>query len=88
MNEEEVAASFSLLSVEEAEGKEVGLIRRQRKIDESQQGDCSPFRVFVWGLNDKHQLGCLQSDIKVSLLVSVWVCLGWVKVQDVVSVYQ
>jgi len=67
MNEEEVAASFSLLSVEEAEGKEVGLIRRQRKIDET-QGDGSPFKVYVWGLNDKHQLGCLQSDSKVSLL--------------------
>ena len=65
MNEEEAAASFSFLSVEEVEGKEVGLIRRQRKIDESLLGDGNPFKVFVWGLNDKHQLGCVQSDNKV-----------------------
>ncbi len=66
MNEEEAAASFSFLSVEEVEGKEVGLIRRQRKIDENQFSDGNPFRVFVWGLNDKHQLGCVHSDSKVS----------------------
>lgn len=62
MNEEEVAANFSFLSIEEVEGRDVGLIRRQRKMAE---GDSNSCKVFVWGLNDRHQLGNPQSDNKV-----------------------
>ena len=65
MNEEEVAANFSFLTVEEAEGKDLGLIRKQRKIAESSMMDGISNKVFVWGLNDRHQLGNSQSDTKV-----------------------
>ena len=72
MNEEEAAANFSFLTMEEVEGREVGLIRRQRKIDESLIGDSSPYKVFVWGLNDRHQLSYTQADVK-----DVKVSAGW-----------
>ena len=59
-----MAASFSFLTVEEAE-KEVGLIRKQRRIAEGMPMDGHSNKVFVWGLNDHHQLGTAQSDAKV-----------------------
>ncbi len=66
MNEEEVAANFSFLTMEEVEGKgEVGLIRSQRKMAEGSLIDGHSNEVFVWGLNDRHQLGNAQSDTKV-----------------------
>ena len=65
MNEEEAAANFSFLSVEEVENKDVGLIRRQRKIAEGSLMDVNTAKVFVWGLNDRHQLGGVQLE-KVS----------------------
>lgn len=70
MNEEEAAANFSFLSVEEVESKDVGLIRRQRKIAEGSLMDSNSTKVFVWGLNDRHQLGGgIQLDSKVSWIV-------------------
>lgn len=65
MNEEEAAANFSFLSVEEVEGRDVGLIRRQRKMAEGSLMDNNSSKVFVWGLNDRHQLGSSHSDSKV-----------------------
>ena len=64
MNEEEAAASFSFLSVEEADGRDGGLIRRQRRMAEGSL-DGNACKVFVWGLNDRHQLGSSQSENKV-----------------------
>ena len=70
MNEEEAAANFSFLSVEEMEGgKDVGLIRRQRKMAEGSLMDSNSNKVFVWGLNDRHQLGSSQLDNKVNTLL-------------------
>lgn len=65
MNEEEVAANFSFLSVEEVEGKDVGLIRRQRRMAEGSLMDSVSCKVFVWGLNDRQQLGSSQQENKV-----------------------
>lgn len=71
MNEEEAAANFSFLSVEEAEWKDVGFIRKQRKMAEGSLLDSHSCKVFVWGLNDKHQLGSAQSEGKVR---HVYIC--------------
>ncbi len=67
MNEEEAAASFSFLSVEEADGMDGGLIRRQRRMAEGGAHDGNACKVFVWGLNDRHQLGSSQSETKVRI---------------------
>lgn len=66
MNEEEVAANFSFLSVEDMDGKDVGLIRKQRKMAEGSLMDSVSCKVFVWGLNDRQQLGSSQPESKVS----------------------
>ena len=63
MNEDEVAANFSFLTVEDVP-KESGLIRSQRKKAESAQ-DSHANKVFVWGLNDRTQLGSSISETKV-----------------------
>ena len=65
MNEEEVAANFSFLSVEDVEGKDMGLIRKRRKMAEGSLMDSVSCKVFVWGLNDRHQLDSSQPDSKV-----------------------
>ena len=63
MNEDELAANFSFLTVEEAQN-DSGVVRRQRKKTEaSQEGHAN--LVFVWGLNDRVQLGGGGSDPKV-----------------------
>ena len=64
MNEDEVAASFSFLTVDETEAKEPGLVRKQRKKAEGSL-DSHSNKVFVWGLNDRSQLGSGNSDSKV-----------------------
>ncbi len=64
MNEDEVAASFSFLTVDESESKESGLVRKQRRKMEG-GADSHSNKVFVWGLNDRTQLGSGNSDSKV-----------------------
>ncbi len=64
MNEDEVAASFSFLTVDESESKESGLVRKQRKKTEGGT-DSHSNKVFVWGLNDRSQLGSGNSESKV-----------------------
>lgn len=73
MNEEEAAANFSFLSVEDMDGKDGGLIRKQRKMAEGSLMDSVSCKVFVWGLNDRQQLGSSQSDSKVGV---VWTASG------------
>jgi len=63
MNEDEVAASFSFLTVED-NSKDTSLVRRHRRKAESAL-DIHSNKVFVWGLNDRMQLGSGLSDTKV-----------------------
>lgn len=64
MTEEEVAANFSFLTVDELmDDSSSGQIRPQRKKTEFLDGQIS--KVFVWGLNDYHQLGGVIIDNKV-----------------------
>jgi E3 ubiquitin-protein ligase HERC2 len=72
MNEEEAAANFSFLSVEEVEGKDVGLIRKQRRMAEGLMDSVS-CKVFAWGLNDRQQLGSSQTENKVGGCEEGWV---------------
>ena len=64
MNEDEVAASFSFLTVEEESGREAGVLRQQQKKAELPV-DGSAYKVYVWGLNDRSQLGSGIADTKV-----------------------
>ena len=66
MNEDEVAANFSFLTVDESESKESGLVRKTRRKTEGGT-DSHSNKVFVWGLNDRSQLGSGNSDSKVCL---------------------
>ncbi len=63
MNEDEVAASFSFLTVEE-EQKDNGFVRSHRKKTETPV-DRHANKVFIWGLNDRTQLGSGVPETKV-----------------------
>ena len=65
MNEDEVAANFSFLTVEEESGREAGVLRQQQKKAEQALDGC---KVFVWGLNDRSQLGTGMVETKVRSL--------------------
>ena len=62
MTEEEVAANFSFLTVDELMD-DPGQIKHHRKKPDFLDGQSS--KVFVWGLNDCHQLGGGITDQKV-----------------------
>lgn len=61
-----MAANFSFLTVDELmdDTSGGGQIRPQRKKTEFLDGQIS--KVFVWGLNDYHQLGGVIIDSKVT----------------------
>ena len=65
MNEDEVAANFTFLTFEDA-SKDTSLVRKQRKKTESSL-DSHANKVFVWGLNDRTQLGSGVSETKVGV---------------------
>lgn len=62
MNEDELAANFSFHTVEEPSSNH-GFVRRQRR--KSEISDSRANLVFVWGLNDRQQLGVGGPDTKV-----------------------
>ena len=68
MTEDEAAASFSFLTVDESI-EDQGFVRNQRKRIGSARGDSQSSKVFVWGLNDYHQLGTGLSESKVCVYV-------------------
>ncbi len=65
MNEDEVAANFSFLTVEEGQ-KDSGVVRSQRMKTES-GADQHANKVFMWGLNDRTQLGSGVAETKVKI---------------------
>ena len=62
MTEEEVAANFSFLTVDEIM-EDSGQMKPHRKKHDFLDGQIS--KVFVWGLNDCHQLGGGLAESKV-----------------------
>ena len=69
MTDEEIAASFPFLTVEELTD-DVRMMKRKPEIYDSQGN-----KVFVWGYNDCGQLGSTPSEAKVSDTVSELVLL-------------
>ena len=67
MNEDEVAANFSFLAMDEST-KDAGLVRKHRSKAEGVVDTHN--KVFVWGLNDRGQLGSELSDSKVRVTCS------------------
>ena len=63
MNEDEVAANFSFLAMDESSSKDSGLVRKHRSKTEGALDTHN--KVFVWGLNDRGQLGSEISETKV-----------------------
>ena len=63
MNEDEVAANFSFLAMDETTDKDAGLVRKHRSKAEGTLDTRN--KVFVWGLNDRGQLGSEIADSKV-----------------------
>ena len=63
MNEDEVAANFSFLAMDETTAKDSGLVRKHRSKAEGAMDTHN--KVFVWGLNDHGQLGSELQDSKV-----------------------
>lgn len=63
MNEDEVAANFSFLAMDESSAKDSGLVRKHRSKAEGAIDTHN--KVFVWGLNDRGQLGSEIPDSKV-----------------------
>lgn len=63
MNEDEVAANFSFLAMDESSSKDSGLVRKHRSKAEGALDTHN--KVFVWGLNDRGQLGSEISETKV-----------------------
>ena len=77
MNEDEVAANFSFLAMDETTSKDSGLVRKHRSKAEGVVDTHN--KVFVWGLNDRGQLGSELPDSKVrSMACCVRYCtLSW-----------
>lgn len=63
MNEDEVAANFSFLAMDETSAKDSGLVRKHRSKTEGATDTHN--KVFVWGLNDRGQLGSEIPESKV-----------------------
>jgi E3 ubiquitin-protein ligase HERC2 len=63
MNEDEIAATFSFLTVEDV-ARDTGLVRQRRKKD-LDAADVHTNKAFVWGLNDRAQLGSEVEEAKV-----------------------
>ena len=63
MNEDEVAANFSFLAMDETSAKDLGLVRKHHSKAEGALDTHN--KVFVWGLNDRGQLGSEISETKV-----------------------
>ncbi|XP_048589232.1 E3 ubiquitin-protein ligase HERC2 isoform X2 [Nematostella vectensis] len=80
-DEDDVAASFSFLALDDDQdaARQRRLSRRKRSVSDS--GQEGQIKVFVWGLNDKDQLGGLKgSKIKVPVLSEF---IGALKVQQI-----
>lgn len=67
MNEDEVAANFSFLAMDETTAKDSGLVRKHRSKAEGTMDTHN--KVFVWGLNDRGQLGSEIGDSKVRIAI-------------------
>ena len=68
MNEDEVAANFSFLAMDETTAKDSGLVRKHRSKAEGTMDTHN--KVFVWGLNDRGQLGSEIGDSKVRIAIN------------------
>ena len=69
MNEDEVAANFSFLAMDEST-KDAGLVRKHRSKAEGVVDTHN--KVFVWGLNDRGQLGSELTDSKVRVVATYY----------------
>ena len=74
MNEDEIAATFSFLAVDENAARQSGLVRKHRS--KSERLDSHSNKVFVWGLNDSGQLGSSIGETKVCTCIQLIYNLG------------
>lgn len=65
MTEEEVAANFSFLTMDDALCDDSNTIQLHRRRADLAMPENQGNKVFVWGLNDVHQLGSGVSEVKV-----------------------
>ena len=79
MNEDEVAANFSFLTFNDAV-PETGIVRRQHR-KRMDTLDSHGNKVFVWGLNDRTQLGSGISETKVRTYTCT--CITYVRMYNV-----